>query len=58
MTVDELLLSCPVSEQGRRVLMERLDAAAVVYRLATAVSNAAYPIALSGGTGPCPWTRP
>ena len=44
MTVDELLLSCPVSEQGRRVLMERLDAAAVVYRLATAVSNAAYPM--------------
>ena len=44
MTVDELLARCPVSEQGRRVLMERLDAAAVVYRLATAVSNAAYPI--------------
>ena len=43
-TVDELLFSCPVSEQGRRVLMERLDAAAVVYRVATAVSNAAYPI--------------
>ncbi len=43
-TVDELLFSCPVLEQGRRVLMERLDAAAVVYRLATAVSNAAYPM--------------
>ena len=44
MTVDELLARCPVSEQGRRVLMERLDSAAVVYRLATAISNAAYPI--------------
>ena len=44
MTVDELLTRCPVSEQARRVLMERLDSAAVVYRLATAVSNAAYPI--------------
>ena len=44
MTVEELLASCPVSEQGRRILMERLDAAAVVYRLASAISNAAYPI--------------
>ena len=43
-TVDELLLWCLVSEQGRRVLMERLDALGVVYRLASAVSNAAYPI--------------
>ena len=44
MTVDELLARCPVSEQARRVLLERLDAAAVVYRLATAISNAAYPM--------------
>ena len=43
-TVDELLLRCPVSEQGRRVLLERLDSLAVVYRLASAVSNTAYPI--------------
>ena len=43
-TIDELLLRCPVSEQGRRVLLERLDALAVVYRLASAVSNAAFPI--------------
>ena len=43
-TVDELLLRCLVSEQGRRVLLERLDALGVVYRLASAVSNAAYPI--------------
>ena len=44
MTVDELLARCPVSEQGRRVLMERLDAAAVIYRLASALSNVAFPI--------------
>ena len=44
MTVDELLLTCPASEQGHRVLMERLDGVAVVYRLASAISNAAFPI--------------
>ena len=44
MTVDELLLRCPVSDQGRRVLLERLDALGVVYRLASAISNAAFPI--------------
>ena len=44
MTVDELIRDCPVSEHGRRRLMERLDAAAVVYRLASAISNAAHPI--------------
>ena len=44
MTVDELLARCPVSEQGRCVLLERLDAAAVVYRLASALSNVAFPI--------------
>ena len=42
--MDELLLRCPVSDQGRRVLLERLDALGVVYRLASAISNAAYPI--------------
>ena len=47
MTVDELLARCPVSEQGRRVLMERLDAAAVVYRLASALSNVVFPIRFS-----------
>ena len=44
MTVDELVLRCPVSDRGRRVLLERLDAIAVVYRLASAMSNVAYPI--------------
>ena len=44
MTVDELLRRCPVSEQARRLLMERLDAAAAVYRLASAISNVEYPV--------------
>ena len=44
MTVDELLVRCPVSERGRRLLMERLDAAAVIYRLASAISNVAFPL--------------
>ena len=43
-TVDELLFRCPVSDQGRRVLLERLDSLGVVYRLASAISNAAFPI--------------
>ena len=45
-TVDELLVRCPVSDRGRRLLMERLDSAAVVYRLASAVSNVAFPLRL------------
>ena len=44
MTVEELLAGWPVSEQARRILMDRLDAAAVVYRVASAISNAAFPI--------------
>ena len=43
-TPDELLRARPVSAQWRRILLERLDAVAVVYRLASAVSNVAYPI--------------
>ena len=42
--VDDLLRSRPVSAQWRRVLVERLDAAAVIYRLASAVSGAEHPI--------------
>ena len=34
----------PVSNQWRRLLMERLDAVGVVYRLASAVSTLAHPI--------------
>ena len=39
-TVDSLLRSRPVSAQWRRILMERLDAVAVIYRLASTVANA------------------
>ena len=44
LTVDELLRSYPVSAQGLRILLERLDALALIYRLASAVSNVAHPI--------------
>ena len=43
-SVDGLLRSRPVSDQWRRVLMERLDALGVVYRLASAISTLAHPI--------------
>ena len=42
--LDDLLRSRPVSLQWRAVMLKRLDAAAVVYRLASAVSDAAYPM--------------
>ena len=42
--VDELLRDRPVSEQWRRALLERLDAVAVIYRLASAVAELAHPI--------------
>ena len=42
--VDSLLLTRPVSAQWRRLLLERLDALAVIYRLASAVANVHYPI--------------
>ena len=42
--LNQLLRSRPVSEGWRRILLERLDAVAVVYRLAAALSRAAYPI--------------
>ena len=43
-TLDELLRSRPVSNQWLRVLMERLDGAAVVYRLVSAISTLAHPL--------------
>ncbi len=43
-SVDALLQSRPVSNQWRRLLLERLDAVAVVYRLASAVANIHHPI--------------
>ena len=45
-TVDGLLRSRPVSQQWRRILLERLDAIASVYRLASTVVSAARPIGL------------
>ncbi|MYA49199.1 MAG: hypothetical protein F4185_06420 [Chloroflexi bacterium] len=44
MTVDELLRLYPVSEQWRRILLERLDAVGVIYRLASAIAGAAFPV--------------
>ena len=45
-TLDGLLSSRPVSEQWRRILLERLDAVASVYRLASTVAGAAHPVRL------------
>ena len=42
--VDELLRSLPVSRRGRRILLERLDAVAVIYRLASALADVAFPL--------------
>ena len=42
--VDGLLRTRPVSAWWRRLLLERLDAVAVVYRLASAVANVHHPI--------------
>ena len=45
-SVDNLLRSRPVSEQWRRILLERLDAIASLYRLASTVAGAAHPVSL------------
>ena len=42
--VDELLRERPVSRRWRRILLERLDAVAVTYRLASALAGIAYPL--------------
>ncbi len=39
-----LLRTRPISNQWRRALLERLDAVAVVYRLASAISDLAHPL--------------
>ena len=44
LALEDLLRSHPVSARWRRVLLERLDAVAVIYRLATAISNVAHPV--------------
>ena len=43
-TVNLLLDTRPVSARWRRILLERLDAVAVIYRVAAALSDAAHPI--------------
>ena len=42
--VDRLLREYPLSFRWRRVLLERLDAAAVIYRLASAVADLGHPV--------------
>ena len=44
--VEDLLRTRPVSAQWLRILMERLDGLAVIYRLASTISNIAYPLRL------------
>ena len=44
LSVEELVRLRPVSDRWRRILMERLDALAPVYRLAAVLSQLAYPI--------------
>ena len=43
-TVERLLRTRPVSAHWRRLLLERLDAVAVIYRLAVALCGAAWPL--------------
>ena len=45
-TIDVLLRSRPVSAQWRRILMERLDAIATIYRLASTLAGIARPVRL------------
>ncbi len=44
---DALLRRYPVSDRWRRILLERLDGVAAIYRLAAAVSDLAHPIRFS-----------
>ena len=44
--LDDLLRSRPVSIQWLRILMDRLDALAVIYRLASTVAGVAHPVGL------------
>ncbi len=43
-SLDGLLENHPVSSRWQRLLLERLDALGVIYRLAAAISNAGFPI--------------
>ena len=42
--VRRLLRSTPVSEQWRRLILQRLDTAGILYRLATTISKIEYPL--------------
>ena len=42
--MEELLRSHPVSTRWRRVLLDRLDALALIYRVASAMAHVAHPI--------------
>ena len=42
--MDELLRERPVSRRWRRILLDRLDAVAVIYRLASALAGVAFPL--------------
>ena len=44
MTVEELLRGYPVSSQWQHLLMERLDAVAVIYRISSAISGVVHPV--------------
>ena len=44
LSLDDLVRTRPVSAQWRRSLMERLDAVSAIYRIASVVSNVAYPV--------------
>ena len=44
--VDDLLRLDPVSAQWQRILLDRLDAVAALYRLASTIAGAAHPIGL------------
>ncbi len=44
--LDEILRTYPVSAQWRRILMERLDAVGVIYRLASSIAAEAGPVRL------------
>ena len=64
-SADQLVRAHPVSARWRRILLERLDALAAVYRLAAALSGVAYPLRLRWYRGrpstppwPCPTAAP
>ena len=56
-SIGELLRSRPVSQRWGKLLLERLDAVAVIYRLACAVNQVFRPWS-SAGIEPCLWTPP